>query len=83
MSILVIGGTGFVGPHVIRRLAARGEDISCMDINIGVDLFAGLKNEVTVIRGDVTQFKGCQRLARTRAGMWPHPECKGETHGPA
>jgi nucleoside-diphosphate-sugar epimerase len=35
MSILVIGGTGFIGPRVIRRLAARGEEIVCMDINLG------------------------------------------------
>ena len=35
MSIFVIGGTGFIGTRVIRLLAARGEEIVCMDINPG------------------------------------------------
>ena len=33
MSMLVIGGTGFIGPRLIRRLVARGEDVVCMDVN--------------------------------------------------
>src|SRR5712691_6184532 len=28
MRILVIGGTGFIGPHVIRALVARGHEIA-------------------------------------------------------
>jgi len=27
MRVLVLGGTGFIGPHVIRRLADRGHDV--------------------------------------------------------
>ncbi len=63
MSILVIGGTGFIGPRVIRRLAARGEEVVCMDINPGAASFAGLEDRVTVIRGDVTQFEDVMRAA--------------------
>ena len=62
MSILVIGGTGFIGPRVIKRLVARGEDIVCMDINPGAASFAGLEDQVTVIRGDVTQFEDVMRV---------------------
>lgn len=61
MSILVIGGTGFIGPRVIRRLAARGEDVVCMDINPNATLYAGLEDRVTVVRGDVTQFEDVMR----------------------
>lgn len=28
MSILVLGGTSFVGPHVVRQLAARGREVT-------------------------------------------------------
>ena len=35
MSVLVIGGTGFIGPRVIRKLVERGEEVVCMDINPG------------------------------------------------
>ena len=32
MSVLVIGGTGFIGPRVVRKLVERGEEVVCMDI---------------------------------------------------
>jgi nucleoside-diphosphate-sugar epimerase len=62
MSILVFGGTGFIGPRVIRRLAARGEQVVCMDINPGAASFTGLEDRVTVRRGDVTQFEDVMRV---------------------
>jgi nucleoside-diphosphate-sugar epimerase len=54
MPILVIGGTGFIGPRLIRRLVAAGETVVCMDVNPGT--FTDLGDKVTVVRGDVTQF---------------------------
>ena len=56
MSVFVIGGTGFIGQRVIRLLAARGEEIVCMDINPGAASFEDLGKQVRVMRGDVTQF---------------------------
>jgi nucleoside-diphosphate-sugar epimerase len=61
MSILVIGGTGFIGPRLIRRLVARGETVVCMDVNPGGVTFAHLGDRVKVIRGDVTQFEDVMR----------------------
>ncbi len=62
MSILVLGGTGFIGTRVIRRLAARGEEIVCMDINPGAASFDDLGTQVKVMRGDVTQFEDVMRI---------------------
>ena len=56
MAVFVIGGTGFIGLRVIRLLAARGEEIVCMDINPGAASFDDLGKQVRVMRGDVTQF---------------------------
>ncbi len=56
MSIVVIAGTGFIGRRVIRLLAARGEEVVCMDINPGAASFDDLGAQVKVVRGDVTQF---------------------------
>jgi nucleoside-diphosphate-sugar epimerase len=56
MSVFVIGGTGFIGLRVIRLLAARGEEVVCMDINPGAASFADLGRQGHVLRGDVTQF---------------------------
>ena len=57
MAILVIGGTGFIGPRVIRRLVERGEDVVCMDINPAAASFAGFEDRVKVVFGDVTSFE--------------------------
>jgi nucleoside-diphosphate-sugar epimerase len=56
MAIFVIGGMGFIGTRVIRLLAARGEEIVCMDINATAAPFEDLGNQVRIVRGDVTQF---------------------------
>ena len=55
MPVLVIGGTGFIGPRLIRRLVAAGETVVCMDVNPGS--FTDLDDKVSVVRGDVTQFE--------------------------
>lgn len=56
MTTLVIGGTGFIGSRLTRLLAARGEEVFCLDINPGAHSFADLGKQVTTLRGDVTQF---------------------------
>ncbi len=61
MPIFVIGGTGFIGPRVIRRLVARGEEVVCMDINPAGASFADMGKQVRVVRGDVTQFEDVMR----------------------
>jgi nucleoside-diphosphate-sugar epimerase len=62
MSILVLGGTGFIGSRVIRRLAGRGEEVVCMDINPAAASFDDLGSQVKVVRGDVTQFEDVIRI---------------------
>jgi nucleoside-diphosphate-sugar epimerase len=62
MPILVIGGMGFIGSRVTRRLAIRGEEVVCMDINPGGSSFADLGDKVKVMRGDVTQFDDVMRV---------------------
>src|SRR5437763_13284242 len=56
MSILILGGTGFIGRRLVPLLAQRGEEIVCMDINPQTANFADLGKQVRVIRGDVSQF---------------------------
>ena len=61
MSILVLGGTGFIGSRLIPRLVARGEDVVCMDLDPDAATFTG---KVTVVRGDVTQFEDVTRVVQ-------------------
>jgi nucleoside-diphosphate-sugar epimerase len=62
MSVLVIGGTGFIGPRLMRRLIARGETVVAMDLNpVPASPFAALPSQATVLRGDVTRFEDVMR----------------------
>ena len=56
MSILIIGGTGFIGRRLVPLLAARGEEVVCMDMNPQTADYAALGKQVRVVRGDVSQF---------------------------
>ncbi len=57
MTVLVMGGAGFIGPRVIRRLVERGESVVCMDITSGAASLSGMENQVQFVRGDVTRFE--------------------------
>lgn len=58
MSVLAIGGAGFIGRRLIPILAAAGHEVTCMDIDAAgaSAAFADLGDKVKVVRGDVTQF---------------------------
>jgi nucleoside-diphosphate-sugar epimerase len=56
MSILILGGTGFIGRRLVPLLAQRGEEVVCMDINPGTANYETLGKQVRVVRGDVSQF---------------------------
>ena len=58
MSILVIGGAGFIGRRLIPLLVAADKDVTCMDIDVAgaKAAFADQGDKVNVVRGDVTAF---------------------------
>lgn len=58
MSILVIGGAGFIGRRLIPLLVAENQSVTCMDIDVAgaQAAFADHGDAVKVVRGDVTAF---------------------------
>ena len=52
MHVLVIGGTGFIGYHVVKALRAQGDDVAvlCRNAEAAVELFS---DEVTAVSGDI------------------------------
>ena len=56
MSVLVIGGAGFIGSRLVRLLVARGETVTSMDVNPAAHSFADLGAKVRSVRGDLAHF---------------------------
>src|SRR6185436_7393077 len=56
MTILVVGGTGFIGRRLVPLLVQRGESVVVMDLNPQTADFSAHGEQVRVLRGDVTQF---------------------------
>ena len=57
MTVLVLGGTGFIGRRAVRRLAERGEQVAVMDINPRAANFDDLTGSISVMQGDIIQFE--------------------------
>ena len=54
MRIAVLGGSGFIGPRVMRRFVEHGHEVHCMDIAPDAPALDPLRDRVTITRGDVT-----------------------------
>ena len=54
MRVLVLGGSGFIGPRVMRRLLERGHEVHCMDIAPDSPSLKGLRDRIEIVRGDIT-----------------------------
>lgn len=55
MRVVVTGGTGFVGAHLARGLAARGDEVTCLDVVRSSPLLDGI-DEVQIVRCDVSAW---------------------------
>ena len=56
MKLLVTGGAGFIGSHVVERLVDREARVSVMDnlVNGSLDNLSKVKNKVNFIKGNCT-----------------------------
>ena len=54
MRALVLGGSGFSGPRVMRRLLERAHEVHCMDVAPDSPLLEPIRDQIELTRRDVT-----------------------------
>ena len=64
-TVLIVGGTGFIGRHLANALAARGEHVRILSRG-GGDIFRHAANRIEVMRGSLTD---ADALARAMEGI--------------
>lgn len=84
-SVLVTGGAGFIGSHVVDRLAAEGARVTVVDdLSSGQEAFlAGSRKSIRFVQGDCGDPKVLDRLLPGTDSVWhlaANPEVRtGET----
>ena len=56
MSIMVTGGTGFIGNRIIRKLLDRGEEVVCFDLTPPRNNLEPYADRINFYRGDISQI---------------------------
>jgi nucleoside-diphosphate-sugar epimerase len=56
MSIMVTGGTGFIGNRIVRKLLERGEEVVCFDLAPPRGNLQPYLDRIQLYRGDITQI---------------------------
>jgi len=56
MSVLVAGGSGFIGSHLVRKLVEIGEKVIVFDAYPNPEALRDLEGQVEIVRGDATQL---------------------------
>jgi UDP-glucose 4-epimerase len=62
VKILVIGGAGYIGSHVVRELLDRGHELTVFD-NLSSGLRENLYREAAFVHGDIMDYVSLARLA--------------------
>jgi len=57
MSVMVIGGTGFLGSRILKGLIDRGEQVVAFDLFPSMEMLEGYEDRVAVVRGDKTSIE--------------------------
>ena len=72
MKILVTGGAGFIGSHIVEHIAQRGDDVKVLDnlSNGRMQNLSKVTNDINFVNGDVRDYKLIERLVKDVDGVF-------------
>ena len=72
MKILVTGGAGFIGSHIVEYLVGRGDDVTILDnLHSGkMQNLSKINNDVNFVHGNIKDYKLLERLAKDSDGVF-------------
>jgi len=72
MKILVTGGAGFIGSHIVEYLVQRGDDVTILDnLNTGkIENLSKVDNDINFVNGDIREYKLLERLVKDSDGVF-------------
>ena len=72
MKILVTGGAGFIGSHIVEYLVQRGDDVTILDnLNTGkIENLSKVNNDINFVNGDIREYKLLERLVSDSDGVF-------------
>ena len=72
MKILVTGGAGFIGSHIVEYLVQRGDDVTILDnLNTGkMENLSKVNNDINFVNGDIREYKLLERLVSDSDGVF-------------
>jgi len=68
MKILVTGGAGFIGSHLVDKLVANGYEVTIVDnFSTGrIENLKYIKNKIEIIEGDLSNFSNLKSLVKDK-----------------
>ena len=72
MKILVTGGAGFIGSHIVEYLVKRGDDVTVLDnLKTGKEKnLTTINDKINFVNGDIRDYKLLEELVNNTTGVF-------------